>query len=269
MNLMNIEQLFSVKGKVALVTGGSRGIGKMIAQGLIAAGAKVYISARKADACNATAEELGPNCISLPADISSVAGARQLAAQFAEHESRLDILVNNAGAAWGAEFEDFPEVGWDKVMDLNVKSPFFLTQALHGLLKAGATAETPAKVINISSVDGMRINPWETYSYQASKAALIQLTKRMAVRLLRDHIYVTGIGPGAFPSDMNKAARDHGDMVSKSVPNKRVGDWMDISGAVIFLASRAGDYVIGTTIPVDGGIVNAQVPTGGYDPEGH
>jgi NAD(P)-dependent dehydrogenase (short-subunit alcohol dehydrogenase family) len=269
MNMMNIEQLFSVKGKVALVTGGSRGIGKMIAQGLIAAGAKVYISARKADACNATAEELGPNCISLPADISSVAGARQLAAQFAEHESRLDILVNNAGAAWGAEFEDFPEVGWDKVMDLNVKSPFFLTQALHGLLKAGATAETPAKVINISSVDGMRINPWETYSYQASKAALIQLTKRMAVRLLRDHIYVTGIGPGAFPSDMNKAARDHGDMVSKSVPNKRVGDWMDISGAVIFLASRAGDYVIGTTIPVDGGIVNAQVPTGGYDPEGH
>jgi NAD(P)-dependent dehydrogenase (short-subunit alcohol dehydrogenase family) len=269
MNMMNIEQLFSVKGKVALVTGGSRGIGKMIAQGLIAAGAKVYISARKADACNATAEELGPNCISLPADISSVAGARQLAAQFAEHESRLDILVNNAGAAWGAEFEDFPEVGWDKVMDLNVKSPFFLTQALHGLLKAGATAEAPAKVINISSVDGMRINPWETYSYQASKAALIQLTKRMAVRLLRDHIYVTGIGPGAFPSDMNKAARDHGDMVSKSVPNKRVGDWMDISGAVIFLASRAGDYVIGTTIPVDGGIVNAQVPTGGYDPEGH
>ncbi len=267
--MMNIDQLFSVKGKVALVTGGSRGIGKMIAQGLIAAGAKVYISARKADACNATAEELGPNCISLPADISSVAGARQLAAQLAEHESRLDILVNNAGAAWGAEFEDFPEVGWDKVMDLNVKSPFFLTQALHGLLKAGATAETPAKVINISSVDGMRINPWETYSYQASKAALIQLTKRMAVRLLRDHIYVTGIGPGAFPSDMNKAARDHGDMVSKSVPNKRVGDWMDISGAVIFLASRAGDYVIGTTIPVDGGIVNAQVPTGGYDPEGH
>jgi len=266
---MNIEQLFSVKGKVALVTGGSRGIGKMIAQGLIAAGAKVYISARKADACDATAEELGPNCISLPADISSVAGARQLAAQLAEHESRLDILVNNAGAAWGAEFEDFPEVGWDKVMDLNVKSPFFLTQALHGLLKAGATAETPAKVINISSVDGMRINPWETYSYQASKAALIQLTKRMAVRLLRDHIYVTGIGPGAFPSDMNKAARDHGDMVSKSVPNKRVGDSMDISGAVIFLASRAGDYVIGTTIPVDGGIVNAQVPTGGYDPEGH
>lgn len=267
--MMNIEQLFSVKGKVALVTGGSRGIGKMIAQGLIAAGAKVYISARKADACDATAEELGPNCISLPADISSVAGARQLAAQLAEHESRLDILVNNAGAAWGAEFEDFPEVGWDKVMDLNVKSPFFLTQALHGLLKAGATAETPAKVINISSVDGMRINPWETYSYQASKAALIQLTKRMAVRLLRDHIYVTGIGPGAFPSDMNKAARDHGDMVSKSVPNKRVGDSMDISGAVIFLASRAGDYVIGTTIPVDGGIVNAQVPTGGYDPEGH
>lgn len=266
---MTIEQLFSVKGKVALVTGGSRGIGKMIAQGLIAAGCKVYISARKADVCAATAEELGANCIALPADISSVAGARQLAAQLAEHEPKLDILVNNAGAAWGAEFEDFPEIGWDKVMDLNVKSPFFLTQALHGLLKAGASAETPAKVINISSIDGMRVNPWETYSYQASKAALIQLTKRMAVRLLHDHIYVTGIGPGAFPSDMNKAARDFGDMVAHSIPNKRVGDWMDISGAVIFLASRAGDYVIGTTIPVDGGIVNAQVPQGGYDPEGH
>ena len=266
---MNIDQLFSVKGKVALVTGGSRGIGKMIAQGLVAAGCKVYISARKADVCDATAQELGPNCISLPADISNVAGARQLAAQLAEREERLDILVNNAGAAWGAEFETFPEIGWDKVMDLNVKSPFFLTQALHGLLKAGATAETPAKVINISSVDGMRINPWETYSYQASKAALIQLTKRMAVRLLRDHIYVTGIGPGAFPSEMNKAARDHGDLVANSIPNKRVGNAQDISGAVIFLASRAGDYVIGTTIPVDGGIVNAQVPTGGYDPEGH
>jgi len=266
---MSIENLFSVKGKVALVTGGSRGIGKMIAQGLIAAGAKVYISARKAAACDATAEELGPNCISLPCDVSSVEGARQLAAQLAEHESRLDILVNNAGAAWGAEFEDFPEIGWDKVMDLNVKSPFFLTQALHDLLKAGASAETPAKVINISSVDGMRVNPWETYSYQASKAALIQLTKRMAVRLLRDHIYVTGIGPGAFPSDMNKAARDYGDKVASGIPNKRVGDWQDISGAVIFLASRAGDYVIGTTIPVDGGIVNASVPQGGYDPEGH
>ena len=124
-------------------------------------------------------------------------------------------------------------------------------------------------MINISSVDGMRVNPWETYSYQASKAALIQLTKRMAVRLLRDHIYVTGIGPGAFPSDMNKAARDYGDKVASGIPNKRVGDWQDISGAVIFLASRAGDYVIGTTIPVDGGIVNASVPQGGYDPEGH
>lgn len=266
---MDIDKLFSVKGKVALVTGGSRGIGKMIAEGLVAAGCKVYITARKAEACDATAAELGENCISMPCDISSVEGCRQLAARIAEHESKLDILVNNAGAAWGAEFEDFPEIGWDKVMDLNVKSPFFLTQALHELLKAAATAETPAKVVNIASVDGMRINPWETYSYQASKAALIQLTKRMAVRLLRDNIYVTGIGPGAFPSDMNKAARDYGDMVANSVPNKRVGNAEDISGAVIFLCSRAGDYVIGTTIPVDGGVVNAQVPTGGYDPEGH
>jgi len=266
---MDIDKLFSVKGKVALVTGGSRGIGRMIAEGLIAGGAKVYISARKADACDATAAELGDNCISLPCDIATVEGCRALAAEIGQRESRLDILVNNAGAAWGAEFEEFPEVGWDKVMDLNVKSPFFMTQALHGLLQAGASAAQPAKVINIASIDGMRVNPWETYSYQASKAALIHLTKRMAVRLLKDHIYVTGIGPGAFPSNMNKAARDFGDMVAASIPNKRIGDAEDIAGAVIFLASRAGDYVIGTTIPVDGGIVNAQVPAGGYDPEGH
>lgn len=266
---MNIEQLFSVKGKVALVTGGSRGIGKMIAQGLVAAGAKVYISARKADACDATAAELGENCISLPCDISTVEGCKMLAGQIAEREERLDILVNNAGAAWGAEFEDFPEIGWDKVMDLNVKSPFFLTQALYGLLKASASADIPAKVINIASVDGMRINPWETYSYQASKAALIQLTRRMAARLVDDDIYVTGIGPGAFPSDMNKAARDAEALVAKAIPNKRIGNAEDIAGAVLFLASRAGDYVIGTTIPVDGGIVNAQIPSGGTDPEGH
>ncbi|MEZ5710965.1 MAG: SDR family oxidoreductase [Blastomonas sp.] len=266
---MDFNKLFSLKGKVALVTGGSRGIGRMIAEGYIAAGAKVYISARKADACDATAADLGDNCISLPADISTVEGAKALAAEIAARESRLDILVNNAGAAWGAEFDEFPESGWDKVMDLNVKSPFFLTQALHGLLKAGASADEPAKVINIASVDGMRINPWETYSYQASKAALIQLTKRMAVRLVRDDIYVTGIAPGAFPSNMNKAARDAEALVSKSIPNKRVGNTEDMAGAAIFLASRAGNYVIGTTIPVDGGVVNAWIPSDKYDPEGH
>ena len=265
---MDIQNLFSLKGRIAIVTGGSRGIGKMIAEGYIAAGAKVYITARKAEVCDATAAQLGDNCISLPADISSIEGARAFAKRFAEHESKLDILVNNAGAAWGAEFADFPEIGWDKVMDLNVKAPFFLTQALHEQLKAAGSAEAPAKVINVASIDGMRVNPWETYSYQASKAAMIQLTKRMAVRLLKDNVIVTGIAPGAFPSEMNKAARDAEDLVAKSIPSKRVGKAEDMAAVAIYLASRAGDYVVGTTIPVDGGIVNAFAPMG-LDPEGN
>ena len=254
---MDTTNLFRLDGRVALVTGGSRGIGKMIARGFIASGATVYISARKADACFATAEELGPNCIALPQDVSTVAGCKALAEQFAEHESALDILVNNAGAAWGVPFEDFPESGWDKVMDLNVKSPFFLTQALHGALKAGAAGHAPAKVINITSIDGMRLNAWETYSYQASKAALIQLTKRMAARLVGDRINVTSIAPGAFASDMNKAARDHGDHVARTIPAGRIGEAEDMAGAASYLASRAGDYVIGETITVDGGLVHA------------
>lgn len=266
---MDIAQLYSLKGRVAIVTGGSRGIGRMIAEGYIAAGAKVYITARKAEACDKTAEELGENCISLPGDMSNMDGIKQFVAQIAEREDHVDILVNNAGAAWGADYLDFPEIGWDKVMDLNVKSPFFLTQALHELLKKNASMEKPTKVINIASIDGMRINPWETYSYQASKAALIHLTRRMAARLVKEHIYVTGIGPGAFPSDMNKAARDAENLVAKAIPNGRVGNTEDMAGAAIFLASRAGDYMVGTTIPVDGGIVNANIPFGGHDPEGN
>jgi len=169
---MDTSTLFSLEGRTALVTGGSRGIGKMIAAGFIAQGAKVYISSRKADVCDAVAEELGPNCISLPQDVGTVAGCQMLADAYFQHEKSLDILVNNAGAAWGEDFSTFPEAGWDKVMDLNVKSLFFLTQALHGPLKAAASHEQPGKVINIASIDGIRINPWETYSYQASKAAL-------------------------------------------------------------------------------------------------
>lgn len=265
---MDIQKLFSLEGRIAIVTGGSRGIGKMIAEGYIASGAKVYITARKAEVCDATAAELGENCISLPADISSIEGARAFAKRFAEHESKLDILVNNAGAAWGAEFADFPEIGWDKVMDLNVKAPFFLTQALHEQLKAAGSAQAPAKVINVASIDGMRVNPWETYSYQASKAAMIQLTKRMAVRLLKDNVIVTGIAPGAFPSEMNKAARDAEELVAQSIPSKRVGKAEDMAAVAIYLASRAGDYIVGTTIPVDGGIVNAFAPMG-LDPEGN
>ena len=258
---MDTTNLFRLDGRVALVTGGSRGIGKMIAAGFIAQGARVYISSRKADACFETAAALGPNCIALPQDVSTVAGCRALAAQFAEHEGKLDILVNNAGAAWGEPFDVFPEKGWDKVMDLNVKSPFFLTQALFEALKAAASAARPAKVINITSIDGQRLNPWETYSYHASKSALIYLTKRMAARLIRDHINVTSIAPGAFASEMNRAARDHGAEVAKAIPAKRIGVDEDMAGTAIYLASRAGDYVVGDTITVDGGLVNAALGT--------
>jgi NAD(P)-dependent dehydrogenase (short-subunit alcohol dehydrogenase family) len=258
---MDASKLFRLDGRVALVTGGSRNIGAWIAEGFIAQGAKVYISSRKADACFAMAEQLGPNCIALPQDVSTVAGCKALAAQLAEHESKLDILVNNAGAAWRAPFESFEEKGWDKVMDLNVKSPFFLTQALHELLKGAGRADQPAKVINITSVDGQRLNPWDTYSYQTSKAALIYLTKRMAARLVKDHINVTSLAPGAFPSDMNLAARDHGGEAAKGIPSGRIGEPEDMAAAAIYLASRAGDYVVGDTLTVDGGLVNAAVGT--------
>ncbi len=256
---MDTSKLFSLEGKTALVTGGSRGIGRMIAEGFLAQGAKVYISSRKADVCDAVAEELGPNCISLPQDVSTVEGCKALAATLAAEEPQLDVLVNNAGAAWGMPFEDFSEAGWDKVMDLNVKSPFFLLQALHEPLKAAGSIGQPAKVINITSIDGLRLNPWETYSYHASKSALIYLTKRLAARLVSDHINVTSIAPGAFPSDMNRAARDHADQVSNGIPSGRIGVSEDMAGAAIYLASRAGDYVVGDTITVDGGLVHASL----------
>ncbi|RAK57569.1 SDR family oxidoreductase [Phenylobacterium deserti] len=254
--------LFSLKGRTALVTGGSRGIGKMIAAGFIEQGAKVYISSRKADACHATAAELGPNCIALPQDISTVEGVKALVAAYAQREASLDILVNNAGAAWGASFEDFPESGWDKVMDLNLKSPFFLTQQLHGALKAAASDARPAKVINIASIDGIALNPLETYSYHASKSALIYLTRRMAARLVRDRILVTAIAPGAFASEMNRAARDNADFIAKHIPIGRIGRDEDMAAAAVYLASRAGDYVVGATLPVDGGVALASLPFG-------
>jgi NAD(P)-dependent dehydrogenase (short-subunit alcohol dehydrogenase family) len=252
--------LFSLHGRTALITGGSRGIGKMIAAGYVDQGAKVYISSRKAAACDATAAELsagGGTCISLPQDVSTVEGCKALAARFADHETKLDILVNNAGAAWGAAFDEFPESGWDKVMDLNVKSPFFLTQALAAPLRASANSVQPAKVINIASIDGLLPNPMETYSYHASKAGLIQLTRRMAAQLIHDNIVVTAIAPGAFASEMNRDARDHADEVAKHIPSRRIGTDEDMQGVAIYLASRAGDYVVGATITVDGGLVFA------------
>jgi NAD(P)-dependent dehydrogenase (short-subunit alcohol dehydrogenase family) len=188
-----------------------------------------------------------------------VAGCKALAEQFVAHETKLDILVNNAGAAWAEPFEQFPEKGWDKVMDLNVKSPFFLTQALYDQLKAAASPDQPAKVINITSIDGQRLNPWEHYSYQTSKAALIMLTKKMAAHLIKDNIVIQSLAPGAYPSEMNQAARDHADEVAKAIPAKRVGRPEDIAAGAVYLASRAGDYVIGHTLNVDGGLVSAEL----------
>ncbi len=256
------QDLFSLEGRTALVTGGSRGIGKMIAAGFIAQGAKVYISSRKPGACDEAAAELsagGGTCISLPQDVSTVEGCKALAARFAEHEDRLDILVNNAGAAWGAAFDEFPESGWDKVMNLNLKSPFFLTQALAAPLRAAASAERPAKVIHVASIDGIRPNPQGTYSYHASKAGLIHLTRRMAATLIRDNIVVSAIAPGAFASEMNRDARDHGDELAKHIPAGRIGRDEDMQGVAIYLASRAGDYAVGITIPVDGGVAFASL----------
>jgi NAD(P)-dependent dehydrogenase (short-subunit alcohol dehydrogenase family) len=185
--------------------------------------------------------------------VSTTAGAQALADAYLALQPQLDILVNNAGAAWGEDYDTFPESGWDKVVDLNMKAPFFLTQMLTGALRKAATSHV-AKVINIASIDGVTVNAMETYSYAASKAGLIHLTKRMALRLAADNIAVSAIAPGAFASEMNKVARDHGDEVAKRVPAGRVGVDEDMAGAAIYLASRAGDYVVGATLVVDGGV---------------
>lgn len=251
-----MNNLFSLEGRVAVVTGGSRGIGAMIAKGFLTYGAKrVYITARKASVCDATAEALSQygECVSLPGDISTMEGIEGLASRIKEREDKLDILVNNAGAAWGAAFDEFPESGWDKTVDLNMKTPFFLTQALIAPLRAAAQ-DRVAKVINICSIDGQSVAKEETYPYGASKAGLLHLTKRMALRLAPENIAVSAIAPGAFASEMNKVARDHAEAVSKAIPAGRIGTDEDMAGTAIFLASRAGDYVMGSAVTVDGGV---------------
>ena len=247
--------LFDLTGRVALVTGGSRGIGFMIAQGYVAAGAKVYIASRDGAACEAAATEIGGDVVPVAADLSTVAGVQALAAFFAEREERLDILVNNAGATWGEPIESFSEKGWDKVMDINVKGLFFLTQALHPLLRVAGTADLPARVINIASVDGIHVAQYESYSYAASKAAVIHLTKSLAKRLVVDHVNVNAIAPGLFPSKMTQFMFENPDESMMShIPQQRAGNADDMAGAAIFLAARSSSYITGQILAVDGGL---------------
>ena len=254
-----MADLFDLSGRNAVVTGGSRGIGKMIAEEFVRRGVRTYITARKAEACEATASELSEfgECIAIPQDLSTIEGIDAFVADLSGREEQLDILINNAGAAWGEPFDSFSEQGWDKVMDLNVKSVFFLTQKLAPLLRASASPEKPAKVINVASIDGIRNADIETYSYAASKAGVIHLTRRLAKRLAPEHILVNGIAPGPFGSDMNVWARDEPERVSKMVPVGRVGVAADMGGTAVYMCSRAGDYLVGITIPVDGGVAFA------------
>jgi NAD(P)-dependent dehydrogenase (short-subunit alcohol dehydrogenase family) len=249
--------LFSLEGKVALVTGGSQGIGFMIARGLIDAGAKVYISSRKADAGNAAAAMLSSSgrCISLPVDLSVEDEIKRLAAEVEAREPKLHVLVNNAAAAWSAPLEDYPAEAWDKVLNVNVKGVFLLCRACLPLLRAGASAGDPARIINIGSIDGFRAPEFETYAYSASKAAVHQLTRVLAQRLARDNLTVNAIAPGPFPSKMTAstlAAR--GEELRKRSPLGRVGEPDDMAGISVFLASRASAFVTGQIIAVDGGL---------------
>ena len=254
-----MSDLFDISGRTALVTGGSRGIGLMIARGFVEAGAKVYVSSRKAEVCERVAAELGElgECHALPADLSREDECRRLADEVIDLEGgRLDILVNNAGATWGAPLDDFDDAAWDRVLDLNVKGVFQLTRFLRPALAAAGTHEHPARVVNIGSVDGIRVPQLETYSYSASKAAVHHMTKVLAARLAPDNITVNAIAPGPFESKMMAATLEaFGDSIREQIPLKRIGEPSDMAGTAIFLCSRAGSYLTGTIIPVDGGIV--------------
>jgi NAD(P)-dependent dehydrogenase (short-subunit alcohol dehydrogenase family) len=252
-----MQDLFSVAGKVALVTGGSRGIGRMIAEGFVRSGARVYISARKAEACEETAAELSKlgTCTAIACDLSRESEARRLAEEIGDREAGLHVLVNNAGANWGAPYEEYPDSAWDKVLAVNVKAVFNLTRALTPKLEASASDEDPARVINIGSIDGIQVPALETYAYSASKAAVHHLTHVLARRLAPKRITVNAVAPGPFESKMMAATLERfGDAIAESCPLGRIGTPEDMAGVAIFLASRAGAYVTGTVIPVDGGI---------------
>jgi NAD(P)-dependent dehydrogenase (short-subunit alcohol dehydrogenase family) len=254
-----MSDLFDVSGKSALVTGGSRGIGLMIARGLVQAGARVLISSRKSVDVQGAAEELSAlgDCKAIPADISTPEGAAALAAATVGHFGSLDILVNNAGAVWGAPLAEFPQAGWEKILHTNVEGVFHLTVALLGALREAATPEDPARVINIGSIDGLRTPAVENYSYSASKAAVHMLTRHLAKRLASEHITVNAIAPGPFESKMMAFALEDPasrEAIEQAVPLGRIGRPDDVAGLALFLASRAGAYVTGTVIPLDGGI---------------
>ena len=257
---MLINNLFSVEGKVVLVTGGSRGIGEMIAAGFCANGAKVYISARSKDIVKKTAKRLtklyDSQCIGIESDISSIEGVKKLGNEIKNSEEHLDILINNAGAAWAAPIEDFPEIGWDKVMDLCVKSMFFLTQNLLPLLCKSANKEDPSRIINIGSIDGINNPEFKNFSYSAAKSAVHHMTRVLAAELVKKHINVNAIAPGPFPSKMlGSAVEFNYTELEQKNPRGRIGTPEDIAGLAIFLSSRAGAYTIGEVITCDGGLV--------------
>jgi NAD(P)-dependent dehydrogenase (short-subunit alcohol dehydrogenase family) len=255
-----VKKLFDVSGKVALVTGGSRGIGLMIARGLVANGVRTYISSRKADTCQAAAAELAREgeCIALPADVATEAECRRLAAEVARREPALHVLVNNAGTNWGAPLAEYPDSAWDKVLALNLKAAFHLTRACLPQLEAAFRDGDPARVVNVGSIDGIHVPVLETYAYSASKAAVHQLTRVLA-RKLAPRITVNAIAPGPFESKMMAATLERfGDGIRESCPMKRIGTPEDMAGVAIYLASRAGAYVTGAVIPVDGGIATTK-----------
>jgi NAD(P)-dependent dehydrogenase (short-subunit alcohol dehydrogenase family) len=249
--------LFDLSGKVAVVTGGTRGIGLMIARGLLQAGASAYVSSRKPEAGEAAAAELSAygRVVPVPADLSREEECARLAAEIGRSEERVHVLVNNAGATWGAPLAEFPASGWDKVIDLNLKAPFFLTRAFLPLLEAAGTADDPARVINVGSIDGLRVPPFPTYSYSASKAGVHQLTRVLARELGPRHITVNAVAPGPFESKMMAAVlAEFGEQIAAASPLGRIGRPDDMAGVAVFLSSRAGSYVTGAVIPVDGGI---------------